>query len=94
MTSRTRSKMQTEKVCYITGRTDNLELHHCLNGAYRKKCDRDGLTVWLTASVHYYIHNTVEGAAVRLRLKQEAQRVYERDHTREEFIKRYGKSYL
>ena len=94
MTSRKRSKMQTEKVCYITGRTDNLELHHCLNGAYRKKCDHDGLTVWLTASEHWNLHHTAEGSEVKKWLKQEAQRVYEKDHTREEFIKRYGKSYL
>ena len=95
MTRRQRSKLQTEKICYITGRSDNLELHHCLNGnAYRKKCDADGLTVWLTASVHWYIHNTIEGKELRIWLKQEAQRKYEEEHTREEFIKRYGKNYL
>lgn len=94
MTSRTRSKMQTEKVCYITGATENLELHHCLNGAYRKKCDQDGLYVYLYSLVHFAIHNVPGGNVIRLWLKQKAQIAYEKDHTRREFIERYGKNYL
>lgn len=93
--SKSPSKMQTEKVCYISGRTDNLVIHHCLNGTHqRKKCDEDGLTVWLNARIHDYIHHTIEGREYLYALKKDAQRVYERDHTRDEFIKRYGKSYL
>ena len=92
---RHRSRIQDEKVCFLTGRTDNLELHHCLNGTHqRKKCDQDGLVVWLTHDEHWNLHNTIEGKEIKRWLKQVAQEVYEQDHTREEFIKRYGKSYL
>ena len=89
------SIMQEEKRCYITHRTTNLEVHHCLNGTHqRKKADVDGLWVYLTADVHRYIHQTIEGHELLMQLKREAQQAYERTHTRAEFIKRYGKSYL
>ena len=90
------SKMQEEKQCYITGQENcNLERHHCLNGTHqRKKAEQDGLWVWLTPQIHFYIHNTIEGHDLLWELKKEAQRVYEKEHTREEFIKRYGKNYL
>lgn len=87
--------MQTAKKCYITGRVDNLERHHCLNGTHqRRKAELDGLWVWLNADIHRYIHDTIEGHDLKVQLKKDAQTVYELDHTREEFIKRYGKSYL
>lgn len=89
------SIMQTEKECYLTGRKDNLEIHHCLNGTHqRKKADKDGLYVYLTAEMHRYIHNTIEGHDLLIFLKKKAQEAYEETHTREEFIRRYGKSYL
>ena len=95
MTKQKRSRIQDEKVCFLTGRTDNLQLHHCLNGTHqRKKCDEDGLVVWLTHDEHWNIHHTIEGKEIRMWLKQVAQQVYEQDHTRKEFIERYGKSYL
>lgn len=87
--------MQTKRECYVTHRTDNLEIHHVMNGTHqREKADRDGLWVYLNAYVHRYIHDTTEGKKVGYLLKQDAQRAYEKDHSREEFIKRYGKSYL
>lgn len=89
------SVLQDKKECYITHHTHNLQVHHCLNGrAQRKKCDEDGLWVYLTAEIHNYIHNTLEGRDVLIYLKQVAQRKYEETHSREEFIKRYGKSYI
>lgn len=90
------SKMQDDERCYITG-AENCDLvrHHCLNGTHqRKKAEQDGLWVWLTPRIHIYIHETIEGHDLLWELKKDAQRVYEREHTREEFIERYGKSYL
>lgn len=94
MTSRTRSKLQTEKKCYYTESYNNLTEHHIFNGAYRKKSDIDGFVIWVTFEEHDKLHSTAEGVKKRLELKRIAQKIYERDHTREEFIKRYGKSYL
>lgn len=90
------SKMQNGKKCYLTHMENvPLEVHHCLNGtSQRKKCDEDGLWVYLTPQIHRYIHQTIEGRELLLSLKKEAQKCYENEHTREEFIKRYGKSYL
>ena len=89
------SKIQSDKVCYLTGRHDNLVRHHCLYGTHqRRKAEQDGLWVWLNAYEHRYIHDTIEGRPILHELQKEAQRVYEREHTREEFIKRYGKTYL
>ena len=38
--------------CYITGRTDHIERHHVFGGAYRKKSEKYGFVVPLTAEVH------------------------------------------
>lgn len=91
-----KSVIQKSKECIICGRTQGLELHHVFHGtANRKKADEDGMTVYLC---HY--HHTGSNYAVHLNanidnfIKEHAQEIYERTHTREEFIKRYGKSYL
>lgn len=90
------SKLQDEKECYYSGSLINLDRHHIFNGnhSFRKKCDEDGFWVWLSRPVHTYIHTTVEGRELLIDLKMKAQEIYEQEHTREEFIKRYGKSYL
>lgn len=67
----------TEKVCYLTGRTDQLEKHHIFNGAYRKKSDDFGFWIWVTHDWHtgknYAIHND---GKLRERLKAECQKTY------------------
>ena len=52
--------------------------------------------VWLTYLEHrgtYGVHGKY-GHELDLRLKQECQKEYEKNHTREEFIRLIGKSYL
>lgn len=68
-------------------------VHHVLNGnAYRRKCDEDGLTIILHPTCHRWLH---EHPISSKTFKQRAQRYYEENiGTREQFIKRYGKSYL
>lgn len=89
------SKLQTEKESIFSGNTSNLIRHHCLNGTHqRQKAEHDGLWVWMTVKEHDHIHNTAEGREQLMWLKRLAQEEYEKEHTREEFIKRYGKSYL
>lgn len=86
------SIIQSEKECYICGRTDSLECHHAIHGtANRKLADQDGLTVWLCVDCHTNLH---QHGWHDKELKRVAQTVWERTYgTREEFIKRYGKSY-
>lgn len=87
-----KSIIQDSKECYLCGRSDSLECHHAIHGtANRKLADQDGLTVWLCVECHTNLH---QRGWQDNELKRMAQTVWERTYgTREEFIKRYGKSY-
>ena len=90
-----KSILQDEKQCYFCMRTVGLERHHCLSGvANRPLSERYGLWVWLC----YNCHTGKDGAQYdpqknRL-LKAEAQKAFEKDHTRTEWMKLIGKNYL
>lgn len=92
-----RSILQDRKESYISGSTYNLEEHHIFFGtANRKVSEKNGLKVWLTVEEHkgtYGVHGKY-GRDLDIKLKQDAQRKYEKTHTREEFIKLIGKNYL
>lgn len=82
-----------EKVCYITGSRINLDCHHCLHGiGNRKHADKYGLWVWLRHDIHMRLHDSDK--ALDRELEQEAQRAFEKTHTRKEFMKIFGKNYL
>ena len=86
--------METEKgKCFICHRTTETEIHHIFNGhGYRDKSDSDSLVVHVCRRCHDEIHRN---AALRLELKRLGQQEYEnRIGSRDEFRKRYGKSYL
>lgn len=93
-----KSIMQNEKVCYITGRTDQLHEHHIYGGANRRVSEANGFKVWLT----YDMHNGNNPDAVHknpmqgwdLKLKQDCQREYEKTHSRAEFMALMGRNYL
>lgn len=92
-----KSIMQTEKECYITGRTDNLHKHHIYFGsADRKISEANGFWIWLTGEYHNQdsrkdIHSNQE---FNLRIRRSCQTIFEFDHTRAEFIALIGKNYL
>ena len=87
-----KSIIQTEKVCYMTGRTSDLDRHHMVPGvAYRKKSEADGLWIWLWHPVHMQVHEHPE---MERALKVLAQRTYEKTHSRAEWMARYHKNYL
>ena len=92
-----KSILQNKKESYISGSTYNLEEHHIFFGtANRKVSEKNGLKVWLTSEEHrgtYGVHGKLR-RDLDIRLKQDAQKKYEETHTREEFIKLIGKSYL
>lgn len=95
-----KSILQKEKKCWQTGRTNGLHKHHIYYGtALRKISDKHGFWVWLSAEWHNSdsridIHSN-PNCGLDLQLKQECQRAYESmGHSREEFIKLIGKSYL
>ena len=92
-----KSVLQTNKECWVCGRTENLHSHHIFGGtANRKISERYGLKIWLC----YYHHNgSNEGIhfnkALDIRAKQMAQSYFEANiGNRDLFIREFGKNYL
>ena len=83
------------QACIVCG-DPRAEIHHVYPGIpNRKHCDEDGLWVWACPYHHRQGAESFHfNRQMDLKLKRYAQKVYEKDHTREEFIERYGKSYL
>lgn len=82
-------------ICEVCGKFiyGGKDKHHLLNGtAYRQKSEEDGLYMYLHHSCHMWLHEH----PISLRtFKARAQRFYEENiGTRQDFIDRYGKSYL
>ena len=85
-----------ERQCYWCGNPFTLERHHCLHGtANRRLAEEDGLWVYLCNLHHtgqYGVHRHPE---MDRQLKMKAQAAWEERYgTRDDFRKRYGKSYL
>ncbi len=82
-------------VCYLCRRRTATDLHHVYEGPNRWMSDEQGFTVFLCPDCHQYgpesAHKCRETA---LFLKATCQRVYERTHTRAEFMRLVGKNYL
>lgn len=86
-----------EKECYVTGRTDRLHKHHIYFGTgNRAVSDKYGFWVWLIPELHNMSSEGIHNGNIELdlELKQECQREFEKEHTRTEFIKLIGRSYL
>lgn len=91
-----KSVLQKNKKCFECGCTGNLECHHVFYGrAYRNKSERYGMKVWLCAE-HHRGKNGVHGGnrALGLRIMRYAQRRFEQRHTREEFMRIFGRNRL
>lgn len=90
-----KSIIQTDKCCLLCGSTYNCERHHCIHGtAGRKIADKLGLTVWLCSEHHRGKVSPHQNKDIDLKLKQLAQRSYEKKHTREEWLAKVGRNYL
>lgn len=88
----------TEKKCYLTGREYGLQKHHIYFGTGKREIsDENGFWVWLIPELHVTTDEGVNNGNYELdrMLKEECQRAFEADgHTREEFRRLIGKSYL
>lgn len=97
-----KSIIQNKKECFLcrylydSENICNLQDHHIFFGtANRRLSEEYGLKAWLCI----YHHTQGIGAVHKNRdydviLKKMAQKKFEETHTREEFIKVFGKSYL
>lgn len=87
------SILQNERKCYICGKQEQLDCHHCLSGtSNRKHSERLGLKIYLCPECHSKLH---DNGRFENEVKQLAQRKFEEVYgTREDFIKIFGKSYM
>lgn len=86
-----RSVLQSEKRCWQTGTIYNLHEHHIFGGTRRGLSEKYGLKVYLRWDLHELAHRD---GAFALRLKRAGQRAFEREHSREQFMRIFGKSYI
>ncbi len=91
-----KSIIQKDKECLVCG-SWNIEEHHIFFGqANRKLSEKHGLKVWLCPTHHrgtIGVHGR-DGHKLDIELKELGQKAFEWKHTREEFIKIFGKNYL
>lgn len=89
------SILQENKVCWVCGVNYQLHSHHIFEGfANRKQSEKYDLKVWLCARHHNMSNEGVHfNKELELKLKRLAQKKFEETHTREEFIKAFGRSY-
>lgn len=88
-----------EKYCYITGAENRpLHRHHIYFGTgLRDISEENGFWCYLIPELHNQSEKGVhgrDGHNLDMLLKRECQKAYEREHTREEFVRLIGRSYL
>lgn len=90
-----RSILQNEKKCFVTGRTQGLHKHHIYGGYNRKHSERHGFFVWLVPEYHNMSNEGVHfNPAFDTYLKKLCQAEYEKTHSRDEFLEIIGRNYL
>lgn len=91
------SILQKERRCWFCGTTYDLHCHHIYFAANRKNSEKYGFKVFVCGHHHNLggngqcVHRCRE---MDLQLKRACQRKFEETHTRDEFIRIIGKSYL
>ena len=94
-----KSIIQTEKKCYITGRTDNLHEHHVFYGRNRKLSEKYGLKIYLVGNLHnlgdYGIHGKY-GHELDQNIKQQVQKIAMEYYkwSVEDFVRIFGRNYI
>jgi len=93
--------MYKERECFLCGRNgadDPLDKHHIFGGAYRRKSEQYGLTVYLChARCHEKGRHAVhrDGEVMRWMREYGQRKVMdEQGWTVEEFIREFGKNYM
>lgn len=91
-----KSILQSERYCYVCGAIRGLHEHHIYSGTgNRQVSEKYGFKVYLCGRHHNLSEFSVHfDKDLDLRLKRKCQLLYEKTHTREEFMKLIGKNYL
>ena len=90
-----KSIIQTEKECFFCGRTTCLHDHHVFFGnKHKNHSEKYGLKVWLCVEHHTGNESPHRSKEMNLFLKRIAQAKFEETHSREVFMRIFGKNYL
>lgn len=92
-----KSIIDNEKECFICRTTKDLDKHHVFRGESKRSfAEKDGCWVWLCQNHHTLTNEALHNnTPFRRTLEKYAQYIWENTYgTREEFIRRYGKSFL
>lgn len=89
-----KSIIQSEKECFVSGSTANLEEHHIFGGSNRKWSEKYGLKVWLTYEFHRGNKGVHFDKELRNYLHKVGQKAFEEHYPELSFIKIFGKNYL
>ena len=87
-----KSIMQDDRVCFITGCTQDLDRHHVLHGIRRKSAEKYGCWVWLRHDLHMELHD--RNKELDRMLERACQERFEEIYSHQEFMDIFGKSYL
>lgn len=90
-----KSIIQESRECYFCGSVSGLERHHVFGGvANRPISERFGLWVYLCHDCHTGNSGAQYEKQKNLHLKQEAQKAFEKAHSRTEWMNLIRKNYV
>lgn len=87
-----RSIMQDEEKCFITGAKVNLDRHHCFHGPRRKAAEKWGCWIWLRHDLHQELHD--KNKELDRMIERACQERFEELYGHEKFMEVFSKSYL
>ena len=87
-----KSILQDEKRCFVTGFEGQVDKHHIYAGNRRKASEKWGCWVWLRHDIHMELHD--KNKALDKMLRRTCQERFEDLYGHEKFMEVFGKNYL
>ena len=87
-----KSILQSEKECFITGILVDLDRHHVFAGSRRKASEKFGCWVWLRHDIHMELHD--RNKALDKMLRRTCQEKFEEIYSHQEFMEIFGRNWL
>ena len=92
----TKSILQENRECFVTGKTTGLHKHHVFEGtANRRKSEKWGLFIYLTPEYHNTSNKGIHyDKEFELRVKRYAQRRFEELYGHDKWMAEFHRNYL